>query len=288
MSKRTERRAAEREARKLAFQELRQERAQAAPATAIASEMDNPVSEVPTSDLLARAQAFFNAPAELSCEPVISEASENSEAQLAANRANAQLSTGPRTSAGKVKSSQNALKHGLTSQTVVLAGEDTAVYNSELDSYVETFKPVGHEELNLVRSMLDCHWRLGRLLRIETAILLKGELEFADKFDDRLPAHRPGLRLAEIYLKYEKSLRNLNIQEARIRRCREKAQAELLRLQIIRKRGAREAEAAAVEAAAPATALQPQSRPSTAVPSKNGFDFSTHQYLSDKQLSKAA
>jgi hypothetical protein len=44
-----------------------------------------------------------------------------SPAQLAANAANAQHSTGPRTSEGKNRSSQNASKHGLTAQEVVIA-----------------------------------------------------------------------------------------------------------------------------------------------------------------------
>ena len=36
------------------------------------------------------------------------------EKQIAANRANAQKSTGPRTAAGKLKSSRNAYRHGLS------------------------------------------------------------------------------------------------------------------------------------------------------------------------------
>ena len=45
-----------------------------------------------------------------------------------ANRANARLSTGPRTAAGKERSSQNALTHGLTSRSPVLATEDPAAF----------------------------------------------------------------------------------------------------------------------------------------------------------------
>ena len=42
-----------------------------------------------------------------------------SAAQLEANRRNAQHSTGPRTSAGKSRSSQNAVKHGFTGRLLV-------------------------------------------------------------------------------------------------------------------------------------------------------------------------
>ena len=46
------------------------------------------------------------------------------QAQIDANRRNAQLSTGPKTPEGKATSSQNATQHGLTSQRVVLPDED--------------------------------------------------------------------------------------------------------------------------------------------------------------------
>lgn len=47
-----------------------------------------------------------------------------SQNQTDANRRNAQKSTGPRTAAGRKRSSQNALKHGLCSTGIVLPGED--------------------------------------------------------------------------------------------------------------------------------------------------------------------
>lgn len=46
--------------------------------------------------------------------------------RLAANRANAPLSTGPATAEGKAKSALNALKTGLTGKTVLLPNEDAA------------------------------------------------------------------------------------------------------------------------------------------------------------------
>ena len=98
MSKRTDRREAERTARKLAYQELRNQPPAAAQVTPVIAQ---PESE---SDILARAQAFFQPDAP---KPI-------SEAQLAANRANAQLSSGPKSSTGKAISSQNNFRHGLT------------------------------------------------------------------------------------------------------------------------------------------------------------------------------
>ncbi|HZQ50807.1 MAG TPA: hypothetical protein VFB14_01355 [Bryobacteraceae bacterium] len=76
-----------------------------------------------------------------------------STAQLNANRANAQLSTGPSTEAGKAISSKNAVKTGLTGRTVLVPTEDAALYESHLASFREHYKPAGEAELNLVQSL---------------------------------------------------------------------------------------------------------------------------------------
>jgi hypothetical protein len=51
-------------------------------------------------------------------------------AQIAANQANAQKSTGPRSVEGKSVSRFNALKHGIDAATIVIPGEDRAVYEA--------------------------------------------------------------------------------------------------------------------------------------------------------------
>jgi hypothetical protein len=231
MSKRSERREAERAARRTAFQALRQQGASSEP-----QPEQVPISEPPPSHI--------------------------SEAQLTANRANAQHSTGATTEAGKAKSSMNALKHGLTGKTVLLPTDDADEYNYILNAYVNSYQPATAEELNLIQAIVDSTWRLKRCRILETGILVKGEMEFASKYEDQSPGRRTQLIHTEAYLKYEKSIRNLQIQEARLHRRLEKDQAELLRLQSVRKRE----EQLAAEAAQPAANLP--SRP-------NGFEFST-------------
>ncbi|HYI96311.1 MAG TPA: hypothetical protein VEX68_22400, partial [Bryobacteraceae bacterium] len=53
----------------------------------------------------------------------------SSPAKALANRQNSLHSTGPVTAAGKMASSQNAMRHGLTSKQIVLPGEDAEQYD---------------------------------------------------------------------------------------------------------------------------------------------------------------
>jgi hypothetical protein len=70
--------------------------------------------------------------------------------RLAANRANALLSTGPTTSEGKAKSSLNAVKTGLTGRTALLTSEDAALYETHVERFREELQPVGERETQLV------------------------------------------------------------------------------------------------------------------------------------------
>jgi hypothetical protein len=84
------------------------------------------------------------------------------------NRANAQHSTGPQTEQGKKKSSLNALRHGLTSQIVVMPSEDLAAYQLHVASFHADLQPKGSLETHLVQSLADTAWRLNRVAALET------------------------------------------------------------------------------------------------------------------------
>src|SRR5580700_10520003 len=78
------------------------------------------------------------------------------------NRANSQHSTGPRTAAGKQRSSLNALRHGLTGHVIVLPAEDHAAYESHTQRFFADLQPNGALETQLVQSLADTSWRLNR------------------------------------------------------------------------------------------------------------------------------
>ena len=96
-----------------------------------------------------------------------------SKAQTTANRANAAKSTGPITPSGKSKVAQNARKHGLTAQQIVLPGESKEDYEFLLNAYTEQFQPQTALEHELVSVMVAARWRHRRLTSIETGLYAK-------------------------------------------------------------------------------------------------------------------
>ena len=195
-----------------------------------------------------------------------------SPAQLAANRANAQLSTGPNTSEGKSKSCLNAVKTALTGRTVLLPSDDVAAYESHVRGFEEEFQPVGPRECELVQSIADIWWRMRRAVALQMAIFARGQMEFAGQFEDHDPAARRALIEVHTFLTYEKQLRNLQLQEARLSRRREKETAELRELQQDRKAKKREQLDLASK-----LYLAAQQDHTPFDPAANGFDFSTAQ-----------
>ena len=133
-------------------------------------------------------------------------------------RASASGPTGPRTPEGKAISSLNALKTGLTGRTVLLSSDDAAIYASHIEQYRAEYSPIGLRETELVQSLADTSWRLRRIPGLEMAIYAQGHCEFAGCFDNHDPSLRDSMIELQTHLKYEKQLRNLQIQESRLHR----------------------------------------------------------------------
>jgi hypothetical protein len=89
--------------------------------------------------------------------------------QFIANQNNAKKSTGPVTVRGKQTVSNNALKHGVFSKTLILADEDPTEYKSLLDQLLQELHPSGLLEQTLVERIALTLWRQRRLVRAETA-----------------------------------------------------------------------------------------------------------------------
>ena len=93
------------------------------------------------------------------------------EKQIAANRQNAKNSTGPRTEYGKRRSRRNAIRHGLTAETVIDVLEDPAVYKALQRAIYADYRPRSNFELQLVARLVSLLWRLRRAVAIESGLL---------------------------------------------------------------------------------------------------------------------
>ncbi len=93
------------------------------------------------------------------------------ERRTATNRANSQHSTGPRTESGKQRSSQNALRHGLTARTAVLPTEDPEAYQRHIQQFLDEYHPANATETQLVHELANTSWRLNRIPFLEAELL---------------------------------------------------------------------------------------------------------------------
>src|SRR3954462_14574520 len=90
--------------------------------------------------------------------------------RLAANRRNALKSTGPRTSAGKKRSSRNALKHGLCASTAIVTSEDAPTFAIFLAELEEELQPITIMQKTLFPQIANLIWRLRRMPEAQARI----------------------------------------------------------------------------------------------------------------------
>ena len=91
--------------------------------------------------------------------------------QIRAFRKNAKHSTGPRTSEGKARSSQNARKHGLFARDTVLPDENPEEFLQLIAALEEELAAATDFERRLVHHIAATEWRMRRLIRLETGSL---------------------------------------------------------------------------------------------------------------------
>jgi hypothetical protein len=91
--------------------------------------------------------------------------------QIEANRRNALRSTGPKTEDGKRQSRRNALRHGLTAETVIDGLEDSEDYRAFEDAVIADYDARTAVERELVLRLASLLWRLRRIISIETDLL---------------------------------------------------------------------------------------------------------------------
>jgi hypothetical protein len=90
------------------------------------------------------------------------------EAQVLANRGNAQKSTGPRTPEGKAIVAQNAVQHGFFTEEVVIKGEDPDQFACYREALLADLAPAGTVECAMAERIAGLAWRLRRAERLQT------------------------------------------------------------------------------------------------------------------------
>jgi hypothetical protein len=124
-----------------------------------------------------------------------------SKRKLAANRANAKKSTGPRSAAGKEAVSQNRVVHGLCGQFRVLSSERQEDYDELLERFLQAEKPVDQVERELVAKMARHTWLSDRALRFQEACFVV-QPQSEDQKERSAYTHAV-LKDLDIYLRYQ-------------------------------------------------------------------------------------
>lgn len=137
--------------------------------------------------------------------------------KLAANRANAAKSTGPKSESGKAKVAHNAAKHGFRSRTLHLTPDEQPEFALFRDDLLRETQPLGPLEIEHFAHLLHAAWCLRRLDGYESALLAP---------DPANPAHNPFAGSANLH-----SLATLNRYRADLKRELTRSAREIERLQ---------------------------------------------------------
>ena len=202
--------------------------------------------------------------------------------RAAANKANAQHSTGPRTETGKQRSSLNAYRHGLTGQTLVLPTEDVAAYQRHSQALLDEYLPNGATEIQLVQSLTDTSWRMHRAAAVETNLFTLGITEMENRIRANHPEAEAALAMAATFRDNVRAFSNISVYSQRLSRQFERTLNQLRQIQAER----RSAEERQLGQAAKILKMHKQAKlpgasaacnPSPYNPADDGFVFSTDQ-----------
>ncbi len=157
---------------------------------------------------------------------------------------------------------------------VLLSATDFELYHLHITRFFTHYRPEGQMESELVQRLADTEWRINRIARLEMALYAHGQVEFASLFVTEDPNVQSLLLEAHTHNAYARQLKELSIQESRLRRYFEKDAAALADLQADRVREGQEQKQQASEA----TAMQPIQTAPAPSPNSVGFEFSTAPY----------
>jgi hypothetical protein len=90
--------------------------------------------------------------------------------QIEANRLNGKKAKGRKTIWGKIKSSKNALKHGLLAEQFLIVGENKLEYEEFKQGLIDYYNPQDQLQEEIVFQLISMQWRIRRSARVEAGI----------------------------------------------------------------------------------------------------------------------
>lgn len=143
------------------------------------------------------------------CQHPVSKQKPISDKKRAANRANAQHSTGPRTREGKKKASHNAATHLAFCADLLQPGEDEDYFDAYRNSVLERLCPMDSVELCLADRVVSVSWRLRRLQAADACLNIMEEADCRDYVNQQNRQLEKVLELRQHAIRQDDHLRNL-------------------------------------------------------------------------------
>ena len=163
-----------------------------------------------------------------------------SEKQLAANRANAQKSCGPKSPGGKYNSSRNAITHGFLATSVLLPGESRQRFLDLIASFVTEFEPSTTNEHHLVETLAHSRWRLLRLWTLEAAAIAHEQNRQTESTTEENAPTQTMLAVRSLAQQHPQGHANMSRDEVRLDRQYHRALDSLLRIREEKRAGSRQ------------------------------------------------
>jgi hypothetical protein len=157
-----------------------------------------------------------------------------SDKRIAANQANAQKSTGPRTESGKRRARLNARRHDLTGQIHTLSDADRAAFDTFAQGIIESLAPAPGMEFQLAQSIAEDSWRLNRGRAIENNIFAIGQFGEDGNFNTEHQEAHTALSAARTFISDPGSFRLISLYSQRTNRDIQKNLSTLQQLQAVR------------------------------------------------------
>jgi hypothetical protein len=168
-----------------------------------------------------------------------------------------------------------ASKTTITAQTLLMPADELTAYETHLARFFAEFKPETARENELTQNIADTQWRINRTMSLHMGIFALGQRELAAQFSNEPdPIIRKSLIEAQIFINYQRQLKNLSIEENRLRKQFETDRTELNALIVKRIKEHRQQISAALDLYENA---QKEGLPFN--PREIGFEFSTEYLL---------